>query len=388
MIKHVLKLIWNKKRSNSLMLLEIFLSFLVLFAVLSYSFFNINLVSKPLGFETVNRWVISLEDLSKKDSTEAAEILKNLRSELLALEEVEDLTIQQNIRPFNNSTWYDGNDDNGFGMNARIVPAGYNYAEVMNVPIVEGRWFKEEDLNATYDPIIVDKNFMDEYYPGKSMIDSVFIFNGERKLIGVVDQYRYGGEFEEVIRTTFNLIEETNKDNNTIILKMKAGSPVSVEQKISNIVNNITNTTGATIVSLEKERIEDSRTSWIQLIALLSICGFLCINVALGLFGVLWYNINKRRAEIGLRQAIGAHSSDISKQFILEILILAGLAMMIGVFFAIQVPLLEVTEFPAEHYYKAIVVSVLVISTLVVVCAFYPSIQASRISPAIALHED
>ena len=33
MIRHVLKLIWNRKRTNFLMVLEIFVSFIVLFAV-------------------------------------------------------------------------------------------------------------------------------------------------------------------------------------------------------------------------------------------------------------------------------------------------------------------------------------------------------------------
>ena len=44
----------------------------------------------------------------------------------------------------------------------------------------------------------------------------------------------------------------------------------------------------------------------VPMIVLLIVACFLIINVALGLFGVLWYNINKRRGEIGLRRAVGA----------------------------------------------------------------------------------
>ena len=35
MIRHVFKLIWNRKRTNFLMMTEIFVSFLVLFAVVA-----------------------------------------------------------------------------------------------------------------------------------------------------------------------------------------------------------------------------------------------------------------------------------------------------------------------------------------------------------------
>ena len=37
MIKHLLKLVWNRKRANALIVAEIFISFLVLFAVLAAS---------------------------------------------------------------------------------------------------------------------------------------------------------------------------------------------------------------------------------------------------------------------------------------------------------------------------------------------------------------
>jgi len=55
MIKHIFKLIWNKKGSNALMLLEIFLSFLVLFAVVGYVLYNVTNIKTPIGFETEDR---------------------------------------------------------------------------------------------------------------------------------------------------------------------------------------------------------------------------------------------------------------------------------------------------------------------------------------------
>ena len=108
----------------------------------------------------------------------------------------------------------------------------------------------------------------------------------------------------------------------------------------------------------------------------------------MGLFGVLLYNINKRKSEIGLRQALGAHSFDISKQFITEILVLTSIALIVGIFFAIQVPLLKITEYPNALFYKAIVYAFLIIMALVFLCALFPSIQAAKITPAESLHDD
>lgn len=387
MIGHIFKLIWNKKGSNALMILEIFLAFLVLFFVLAYVIFNLEKTNAPLGFETVDRWEVQLDNLRSLDSTELKITIENLESNLLAMEEVEALSFVNSVSPFSGSQWSTGNDENGFDFQAFVVPSDYNLDKALDINVLEGRWFTEDDFNASYEPMIVTKAFMDEYYPNKSMIDSTFILDGTKKIVGVIEAYKYNGQFAEVIPTVM-LLEPKWKNEVGVLLKMKAGTSTSFEEKLSSVVNTTTKKTGNVIVNLEKERIKDSRESWMLFIALLAICGFLCINVALGLFGVLWYNINKRKAEIGLRQALGAHGLDITKQFIMEIMILTLVALLIGVFFAIQVPLLNLTEYPSEMFYKAILYATMIILTLVFICALFPSFQAAKITPANSLHED
>ena len=387
MIQHILKLIWNKKKSNALMILEIFLSFMVLFFALAYVFFNTERVNQPLGFETENRWIIYLDAIASKDSIEIITTIENLKRNLENMEEVEGVTFLDVIAPFQNNQWYDGNDDNGFSMNVAIVPADKTFDEVMNVNLLEGRWFNESDLTATYKPLIVNKNFMDEYYPNVSMLDSIIILQGDRKLIGVIDDYRYLGEFDEPRRIAI-LQEPITKLTSSVIIQLKPNINASFEEKLSKLVNTTTKSNGNVIFSLEQQRVENSREKWLMLISILLICGFLCINVALGLFGVLWYNISKRKSEIGLRQALGAHSSAITKQFILEIMILTGFALAIGIFFAVQIPILKITEYPDILFYKSILYSSGIMLLLVVACALFPALQAAQITPAISLHEE
>ncbi len=389
MIRHIIKLIWNKKGSNSLMILEIFLSFLVLFFVVSYVLFNLDLVSRPLGFATKDRSMIKLDRKVKlQDSLEMVNNIKNLKENLLAMDEVEGASFIQMISPFGGSTWRTGTDNNGFALTTRVMPVDYDFGEVMDVNVIEGRWFTEEDLNVTvYEPLIVNKNFMDSYYPDKSMLDSIIELSGDMKIVGVVDDIRYRGEFEEAHETVYYL-RDYLENANYVCLKLKPNLNAEVEERISNLVNTTTKTSGSTIVSLEKRKKNRSRESWLMMYALLAICGFLCINVALGLFGVLWYNISKRKSEIGLRQAMGAHGSDITWQFILEMLILTGFAIGLGIFFTVQIPLLDVTEYEDVLFYKAIGLTTLIILSLVILCALFPSLQAAKITPSTALHED
>src|SRR6201992_3889491 len=111
---------------------------------------------------------------------------------------------------------------------------------------------------------------------------------------------------------------------------------------------------------VESAPMRDKRTTLnyftlVPMIALLIVACFLVINVALGLFGVLWYNINKRRGEIGLRRAIGASGQSVSSQLVSESLILATLSLILGAFFAVQFPLLNVFNLQASIYIIAMI---------------------------------
>ena len=60
MTRHLVRLIWNRKRQNLLLTIEIFCSFLVLFAVVLVGLnFTVN-ASKPLGYETDRVWSVDV----------------------------------------------------------------------------------------------------------------------------------------------------------------------------------------------------------------------------------------------------------------------------------------------------------------------------------------
>jgi putative ABC transport system permease protein len=108
----------------------------------------------------------------------------------------------------------------------------------------------------------------------------------------------------------------------------------------------------------------------------------------LGLFGILNLSIAQRKNEIGLRRAMGATEGKVTVQFLGEIWVLATLSVIIGLLFAIQFPLMNVFDVASGIYITAIFAAVAIIFLLVTLCAWYPSKQASRIHPALALHEE
>ena len=61
MTLHLLRLVWNRKRQNLLLTLEIFLSFVVLFTVVYFAVLNYYYWRQPLGFVADRVWTIDLK---------------------------------------------------------------------------------------------------------------------------------------------------------------------------------------------------------------------------------------------------------------------------------------------------------------------------------------
>lgn len=389
MIKQILKMIWKKKSSNGLIFLEILLVFFVLFAAISFANYNIEKLNRPEGFKVEDVLIARLDYMRDRDSAEVADMLTILKSNLQQLDQVAAVGLADNHSLYSNGWSNDGGDENGFEMQARYVRADEDTDDALSMKVTEGRWFNTEDRYAKTVPIVVSQMFMEAYYPKTSMVDSIIHFNGsDKKIVGVTEAFRYNDPFEEGANDIIVYSPATERRMQTVYLKLKPGTPAKYEETINKTISEITKSKSFSINNAEKLRNRTANSTWIPIIAVLSICAFLCINISLGLFGVLWYNINRRRSEIGLRRAVGAHTTDISRQFILEILLLAGSAILIGSFFAIQIPLLNVIDLASYHFYTAIGVSALIIILLVLICAFMPSRQAARISPAVVLHEN
>ncbi len=394
MIKHIFTLIWNKKRKNILLLLEVFFAFLILFGVFTFVVSNMRNYNTPLGFDTENVWIAYMDIDEALDSAEVYDMKSLLRQELTALPDVESVSYTINITPFSGSAWMNGNDDNGFELQTRLLKLDEYYAETGGINIVEGRWFNEDDIRSKYVPVVINKQMRDRHWAGKPVLDSLFLIDvgsnpdGHVKIVGVVDHYKYLGEFTEESDMTLVYEPTYTRELNSMYIRVRKNASPALEETINKTIASVTKRNDFTIETLESRRYRNSKQTWVPISILLGLGAFLIINVSLGLFGVLWYTISKRRSEIGLRRAIGATKASISKQFIGEILMVTFFGLLISSFFTLQFPLMSLFEIDNSNYYYAMLISAGIILFLVLICAFYPSRQAAQINPAIALHED
>ncbi|HET9529390.1 MAG TPA: hypothetical protein VFQ92_03505, partial [Blastocatellia bacterium] len=94
MIKQMFKLVWNRKRVNFLVTVEIFFSFLVLFAVVVLVVLYTDNYSQPLGFRYDDVWNVTIDVKQKSDDYHSAAQVETTRQLFLAVKEfpeVEDV---------------------------------------------------------------------------------------------------------------------------------------------------------------------------------------------------------------------------------------------------------------------------------------------------------
>jgi putative ABC transport system permease protein len=391
MLRHLFKLIWNKKKQNFLLIVEMFISFIVMFAVFTMLVYYYNNYRTPVGFEYENVWSVNYNSPGETKSIDSLIMFNdNLKQVMRSMSEIEDVAFCSNNHPFTNNESNTDIDYRNSEVMANIYAAEDSYASVLDMKMVEGRWFSKDDDAYKDRPVIINEALREKLFANQNPIGKVLGSDANKmKIVGVVANFKDKSEFQAPEPGLFRRMDTTEmRWHNSILIKLKAGADAAFESRLHKTLSNAIKNSNIEIEHLSDKKASKNKMALVPMIIFIIVAGFLIINVALGLFGVLWYNINKRRGEIGLRRAVGATGNSISKQLVGEAFVLSTLSLIIGSFFAVQFPLLNVFDLPSGIYITAIILSVIFIYVLVTVCALYPGKQAAAIYPAVALHED
>lgn len=394
MYKHLFKLIWNKRRQNFLFLSEILVSFLVIFAVFSLMVFYFLNFKKPQGFDYSNIWSIRYDNRFSKTSIDSLNTFFNtLTRNLKALPQVKEVSFTASNFPY-----ADSHSTTGFTIKGKsfdrinFYQVDDDYLKTMNMKLLEGRWLTKQDALGRNNGIVINQTMRKQIFgSGPALGKNIGAEDNIDKstIVGVVADVKAEGDYWPAGPGYYKRLDSgIYQWIGNMLIQVSDNADAAFESRLHKLLSRSIKNSNITIEHLSEMRDSKNQETVIPMIICIIIASFLIINVALGLFGVLWYNINQRRGEIGLRRAIGASGASVSLQLVIESLLLATLSVVVGSFFAIQFPLLNVFDVPSAVYLIALLLSIVFIYLLVVLCSLYPGRQAAAIHPAIALHEE
>lgn len=391
MLTHLFKLIWNKKKQNFLLMMEMFVSFIIMFAVFTLLVYYYQNNNRPSGFAHENVWLVNYQQPQEiKGNDSLAAFHQTVYQLLKTMPMIQEVSFAGSNVPFSMNTHNNDMSYNNIHQMADIYITQDSYKDVLGLSMKEGRWFSKEDNAAKEKPAIINTSLKEKFFPHENALGKLIDFEGSKmKVVGVVNDFKDKSDYQGPSNSFFARAD-SNYQNwlGAILIKVSADADAAFESRLYKSLSNTIRNSTIEIEHLEKKRISKNNVILVPMIILLIVAGFLIINVALGLFGVLWYNINKRRSEIGLRRAVGASGNSISKQLVGEALVLSTISLLIGSFFAVQFPLLNIFDLATSTYLLAWVLALAFIYVLVIICALYPGRQAAAIYPAVALHEE
>ncbi len=398
MLRHLFKLIWNKKGSHSLLIIEIWASFMVLFGVLSLIVYNLNNYLEPIGFSYEKVWALDLNN--NQDTTQIAEKTNQIMQRIRAYPQVAAASRMGNNTPFGASTMNNRISYQKVSTMVDDYHTDEEFSKALDLPLLAGRWYRPEDRVSKSVPVVINKKLQDKLFEDENPLGKVLGENSsaiEKKddesketfrVVGVVDKFKAKGEYSANEPAVFKLIDKNDGWNKVVLIKTKPGTDATFEAKLVKDIAAMVPGWGIEVSYMTESRANRHNLTLVPVIIFLIISGFLLTNVALGLFGILNLNIARRKSEIGLRRAMGATEGRVTLQFLGEIWVLATFSLLLGLLFAVQFPLLNVFDLASGVYSIALFAAVVVIFVIVTLCAWYPSSQAARIHPATALHEE
>jgi putative ABC transport system permease protein len=397
MIKHLFRLMWNKKRGHVLLIVEILAAFLVLFGVTSLILHNLRNYRQPLGYEYRDVWNVTFDTRGQND-TLATETMQRLKALALTYPEVRAVSLFGSNAPLSASQSNRAIRSEKMSQLTDFFSTDRDFARTLNVPVLEGRWFDKSDEGEGLRPVVLNQPLREKLFGSGPALGKLVSFEDfvdpkketeKFRVVGVVGNFKSRGEYQTNDPGVFEFIRETKPHwLRTMLVKVAPGTDAAFEARLTKDFAAMTKDWNIDVSYLEKQHVTKQNLTRVPVLIFLIVSAFLLINVALGLFGVLNLSIAKRRSEIGVRRAMGATAGSITAQFVGEIWVLATFGVLLGLIFAAQFPILRVFDLEPGVYLSAIGVSALVIFVLVTLCAMYPSRQAARVQPSVALHEE
>jgi len=346
----------------------------------------------------VTAWRVDT-NLDFESLDEAVGFYQELTNRVAALPGVEAVGLSDCLPLGRNRTWafqvrgvaYGENDPwpGGFPL---IVD--YRYTSAMGIPLLEGRPLGPDDQNDSAPVLLINETGARELFGDPSAAVGRFLsFGGggqEWEIVGVVGDTRHQSLEEEASTELYLPFGQELP----MTLEMVVRSPLPTQALVGPVGDAIRATdpsmpTGdfRTLDSMVDRAVSPRRFT---LVLLGGFAGVALLLAALGIYGVLSYNVSQRTPEIGIRMALGESGGEVLKRVVGGTLTLAGIGAALGAVGAygvsrLMTSLLYGVEPTDPGTFLFMTLGIMVVSGL---AGFMPARRASRTDPMKALRTE
>jgi predicted permease len=280
---------------------------------------------------------------------------------------------------------------------AFMVGVSLGYFQALRIQLLEGRFLDEMDT-ADGRHFVVDERFAQKYFPGRTAVGGHFIFGDPPdkegdwfEIVGVVRKVPQNG-VEDRSDNPFVYYPLLPTAPSGLSLFVRSPRPVgdivsALRQKLRAIDPSIPLFDANTVQKVIDESYDNRRAVMLLLGGFAALALFLS---AIGIYGVLAYDVSQRTREIGIRGAIGASHGQIVGMVMRQGLWKTCIGIGAGIFSAILLSRLMVSLLfeltPADPWAYSLVSLILAIVS--VAACYLPARRAANVDPIEALRSE
>ncbi len=270
-----------------------------------------------------------------------------------------------------------------------------DYFRAMNIPIVQGRPFTEQDKENTPLVIIINQAAARRDFPNEDPIGKRINLGGNNpqgqpiwwEIVGVSADIRNLELREEPSPEFYTSLLQDAWSGMSLVVRSSV-EPASLAGDVRRIVADVDKSAPVSEVKTMEHIVQESVTQPRFNLFLLGLFGGIALLLsAAGIYGVTAYTVTQRTHEFGIRMALGAQVGDVLRMILRQGMLVIGIGVVIGLIASFALTrLLKSLLFGVSVTDPLTFVGITVVLMLVALLACYiPARRATKVDPLVAL---
>ena len=363
----------GRQLRNALMCVQFIASFALIIGACFMYLQNYYMQHAPLGYDKDEVVVTNLNPTITKS-------LDAFTGQLKAFSGVEDVTYAEMLISSQDQYMGWGRDYKGENIQYQCLPVNHSFLKVMGIQILEGRDFREEDAHTRHGAYVFNEKAKEMYnLELGSIIDSATV-------VGFMPDVKFASFRTEVVPMAFYLwgTQGWGGTPNYAYIKVKAGSDMNAA--LSHVRSTLSDFDSEYPFNIRfydavMQQMYEKESALSALITLFSLIAIFISMV--GVFGLVVFDSEYRRKEIGIRKVMGSTTRDIlilfNKTYVRVLCLCFVLAAPLA-WYAVQ-SWLQSFAYRTPMYWWVYLVAFAIVSLVTIITVTFQNWQAANDNP-------
>jgi len=287
---------------------------------------------------------------------------------------------------------------NNLAVTGTVNGVGEQFFAVRGYTISQGIAFNQEAVNASAQEAVIDENTVKRLFSDQNPVGKILMVGQlPVRIIGVATKQQQGFGNNESLNiwlpytTVINrMVGQTSLKSITVRINDNIDLSVA-EQAINKIMLQRHGIKDFFIFNSDSIRETVNSSAWVLTLLISTIALISLVVGGIGVMNIMLVSVTERTREIGVRMAVGARSSDILQQFLIEAVLVCLIGGTLGIVLSFLIGFIFnylVTSFAMSFSIISIIAAFSCSSMIGIIFGYVPAKRAAKLDPIYALERE